>query len=448
MRPNRRLQTPLHALAALLAVLVAVPACATGGADEGAWTGDADGGVPQDDGEGETRAALDRSYQLGAADVACGSASPDYFRYLDDTRCARRTPANRDRAWRCPNIATSALAMPANGGAAVRYVDDGRPLAVDTEALRGLVPDDVAMSVALVRRVGDRPTFRWLGTPRHATPVQPWSSTKWLAAANAAARLRVLTGYRLGLDARVDGVPLGDLVTAIHQYDERRFASNALSRWFHDVGGRPRARELVQTWLGRPSTESFGGNYGAPSALLPYVVTNDARSIPITPDSTSGYVNQLSTDALADALRRVALHREIRAGERMPALQWADVETLLYGAARPVWYREGTAGGMQADTAIYVQQAFDVAAVERRSAGRWRVFGKLGYGPSRGGEFVHVAYACLPELDATGAPIPDRGKEFVIATHLPARGDATAADERLAALYRSVVGRVLDGRLR
>jgi hypothetical protein len=448
MRPRRRLQTLLHALAPLLAALVAVSACATGGADEGAWPGDADGGASLGEGEGETRASLDRTYQLGAADVACGSASPDYFRYLDDTRCARRTPSNRDRAWRCPNVATSTLATPAGGSASVRYVDDGRPLDVDTDALRGLVPDDVAMSVALVRRVGDRPTFRWLGTPRHATPVQPWSSTKWLAAANAAARLRALTRYRLGLDARTDGVPLGDLVTAIHQYDERRFTSNALSRWFHDVGGRPRARDLVQSWLGRPSTESFGGNYGAPSALLPYVLENDALTIPVTPDSTSGYTNLLSTDALADALRRVALHREIRAGERMPALQWADVETLLYGAARPVWYREGTVGGMQADTAIYVQQAFDVAAMERRSAGRWRVFGKLGYGPSRGGEFVHVAYACLPELDASGAPIPDRGKEFVIATHLPARGDSAAADERLAALYRSVIGRVLDGRLR
>lgn len=403
---------------------------------------------PDFDGEGEWRESVERSPDLGAADAPCGSFPSDYFRYLDDTRCARRTPSDRSRGWTCPNVSASATARPVGATRDVTYTRAGRPTSVDIETLRSFVPSDVAMSVALIRRVEGEAHVRWLGSPRHAEPVQPWSSTKWLAVASAGARMRASSRYRVGLDASVSGIPLGDLVTVIHQYDERRYTSNGLARWFLDVGGRARANDLVHGWLGRPASESYGGNYGAPSAALPYSFVSGAESLSVSPDRTAGPANQLSMDALADSLRRVALHREVLPAERLPGLQWADVQVLLYGAERSAWYEPAQPGGMQADTAIYVQQALDVAALERRSLGRWRIFGKLGFGPSRGGEFVHVAYACLPTLDDDGRPIPDRGQEFVIATQLPARGDYAAADARMAEIYRNVIGGIIDGRVR
>jgi len=412
-----------------------------------AWAGCL--GSPADiEGEGESREPVERPADVGAAGGAFGGFPADYVRYPDDTRCARRLPSDRSRTWTCPNTATSATARPAGSTREVAYVRDGRPASIDLETLRPFVPSDVAMSVALIRRVEGQALVRWLGTARHAEPVQPWSSTKWLAVASAAARMRALSGYRVGLEASVSGIPLGDLVTVIHQYDERRYSSNGLSRWFLDIGGRARANELVHGWLGRPARETYGGNYGAPSAALPYMFSSGAASLEVTPDLGPGPANQLSTDALADALRRVVLHRDVLPAERLPGLQWADVQVLLYGAERSRWYTSAQPGGMQADTAVYVQQALDVAELERRSLGQWRVFGKLGYGPSRGGEFVHVAYACLPTLDDAGRPIPDRGQEFVIATQLPARGDSRGADARLAEIYRRVIGGMLDGRVR
>ncbi len=406
-------------------------------------------GSPSDlEGEGELREPIERPADLGAADAACGTFPPDHFRYLDDTRCARRMPSDRSRTWSCPNTATSARTRPAGGTRDVTYTRDGRPSTVDLETLRPFVPSDVAMSVALIRRVDGEAHVRWLGTARHAEPIQPWSSTKWIAIVNAAARMRTLSGYRIGLDAAVSGIPLGDLATVVHQYDERRYSSNGLARWFLDIGGRSRANGLMRSWLGRPARETYGGNYGAPSAALPYSFSNGAATLDVTPDLGTGPANQLSTDALADALRRVVLHREVLPAERLPGLQWTDVQHLLYGAERSRWYGASTPGGMQADTAIYVQQALDLAALERRSLGQWRVFGKLGFGPSRGGEFVHVSYGCLPTLDDAGRAIPDRGQEFVIATQLPARGDHPGADARMAQIYRAVLGGMLDGRVR
>jgi hypothetical protein len=269
-------------------------------------------GSPSDlEGEGELREPIERPADVGAADSACGTFPADHFRYLDDTRCARRMPSDRSRTWSCPNTATSARTRPAGGTRDVTYTRDGRPSSVDLETLRPFVPSDVAMSVALIRRVDGEAHVRWLGTARHAEPVQPWSSTKWLAIVNAAARLRTLSGYRIGLDASVSGIPLGDLATVVHQYDERRYSSNGLARWFLDIGGRSRANGLMRTWLGRPARETYGGNYGAPSAVLPYSFSSGAATLDVTPDLGTGPANQLSTDALAvakdNALRLGAL---------------------------------------------------------------------------------------------------------------------------------------------
>ena len=42
----------------------------------------------------------------------------------------------------------------------------------------------------------------------------------------------------LGLTATVDSLPIGDLSTIVHNYDEQRFTSNGLARWFLNIGTR------------------------------------------------------------------------------------------------------------------------------------------------------------------------------------------------------------------
>jgi hypothetical protein len=274
-----------------------------------------------------------------------------------------------------------------------------------------------------------------------------------MAVANAAARMRVASDYAVGLTGEVappagEPLALGDLVTAIHAYDERRYTSNGLSRWFHDVGTRRGANALVHgAWLGRPEAETFGGNYGAPAPDLGYAVRDGGARLDATPGDDVTVPNQLSTLTMAEFLRRLVLHRE-DASTRLPGIQWADLRVLLYGAPESRWYGAATPQGMEADTAIYVQQALDLDALEAQSQGRWRVFSKLGFGDARGGELVHNAYACLPAFDAGGAPVPDVGKELVISVHLSAGGDPRGADRRLAEIYRELIWNVQAGRIR
>jgi hypothetical protein len=93
-----------------------------------------------------------------------------------------------------------------------------------------------------------------------------------------------------------------------------------------------------------------------------------------------------------------------------------------------------------------VFQPWQPEAPPRRRARSSRVFSKLGLGTN--GEFVNVAYACLPVLDSHGQPVPGWGRELVIAAHLASGGaDLAERDRILARAFRAIVIRVVDGRL-
>ncbi len=376
---------------------------------------------------------------------ACPAQTPSgQFQFLDDTCGAKLSPTFVDRELACPVIDPSAV-VPLTGGGNATYVPSSQTISVDTTSLAGLAPSGAYFTVILIRRVGGVPHYRVLSTGNHDDAYQPWSTTKWLAAANAASSLRIASSYGVGLTASVAGKPLGDLVTSIANYDDSPYSSNALGRYFHDIGGRKRANDLIHTlWLKRPASETFGGNYGAASPPLGYTFKEPAgASVTITPDATAGPANHLSSFTIAEALKRVVLHRE-EPTERLPAIQWADVKTLLYGAEGSTKY--GPWGGLAADTAIYLQAAHDIAYLEKRSQGRWRIFSKLGLGT--GGQFLNVGYACLPVLDPAGKPVPGWGRELVIAAHLPTGGATWAERDRiLARAYRKILIRVVDGRL-
>lgn len=374
----------------------------------------------------------------------CPETTPSgTFQFLDDT-CGRKVfPTRQDRDRACP-IADPDSEIALTGGGTVTYRPSGEPVVVDTEALAGLVPAELDLAVILIRRIDGVPHYRYLSNGSHDQAVQPWSTTKFLAAANAAASLRIASDYQVGLTAAVGGVPLGDLVTSMHAYDDDPYGSNALGRYFHDIGGRQRANDLIHAlWLDRPATETFGGNYGAAAPPLGYTFTDGINEVTIEPDTTTGPANHLSMLTLAEALARLVLHRE-EPTQRLPGIQWPDIQTLLYGAAGSATYGEW--GGMTRDPAVYLQSAHDIDYLERRSRGTWTIVSKLGLGSS--GQFLDVGHACLPVLDDQDQPVPGWGRELVIAAHLPSGGATWADRDRLLALaYRAILIRVIDGRL-
>lgn len=373
----------------------------------------------------------------------CNVNKPGYFQFLDDLCKTKVLPTKVDRDLACPTWDDSATVALAGGGS-VTYQPASSAPSVDTSALQGIVPPELMATVILIRRVNGVPHYRYLSTGDHDVPYQPWSTTKWLAAANAAATMRIQSQYKLGLDATAGNHLVGDLITSVHNYDDAPFSSNSLGRYFHNIGGRQRADDLIHTlWLKRPAAESFGGNYGAAAPSLPYTFNLGGEQLTITPDLSGGYANKLSSFTMAEALKRLVLHRE-EASQRLPGLQWADAKTLLYGAKNSSKY--GPWGGMSQDTTIYLQEGHDIEYIERRSNGKWRVFSKLGLGTQ--GQFLNVGYACMPVLDDQNQPVTGWGREMVIATHLPSGGSNWVERDRLLAkAHRAIVKRVVDGRL-
>lgn len=378
--------------------------------------------------------------------AACPAATqkPGYFQFLDDLCEAKEVPSSLDRAFACPSEAESPTMLLADG-TEVTYQPSSAGLSFDAGPLQDLaLPAGIKVALVLIRRVGGVPHYRALGLGAEVA-LQPWSTTKFIAAANAASTLRIASSYEVGLTANVGKFAIGDLFTTVVNYDETPYTSNGLGAWFHDLGGRVRANDLIHgLWLGRPAGESFGGNYGAASPPLGMQFAEaDGATLALPAQPQGSFVNKLSMHTLADALRRIVLHRE-EPELRLPGLQWKDIEVLLYGA--PSSTKAGGWGGLSANTAIYVQSGYDLPWLAARAAGQWRIFGKLGLGSK--GQFVEVDYACFPALDAAGVPVPGLGREFVLAVHLDQGGATWAARDRLLAkATRAIVRGVVEGRL-
>ena len=154
--------------------------------------------------------------------------------------------------------------------------------------------------------------------------------------------------YLFGIDGSVTGkhgfTALGDLSTVVCSYDSTAgYSSNSLSSYFHDIGWRQRANNLVQDWLlgdgmkdkhnvGGNSTlpQTLGGNYGeaTPSDLkfdITASTTADKCSIDKDPWPTI-YDNSLSALSAAEMVRRLTLHREVPQSMRYPGAQWKDIQ--------------------------------------------------------------------------------------------------------------------------
>jgi hypothetical protein len=405
--------------------------------------------------DADTAETGEETGEKNALAAGCDAAKTgDHYEFLDDVCRRKKIPVDKTRFLGCPTNATSENAVLAGTNTVVTYAPAAQRPTVDGNALRGMVSDDILVSLIMLRRVEGKVFARYLSNGTQDRTFYPWSSTKFMAASVAATTLRAASGGKAGLDSTVvfngQSIPLGDVVTAIANYDESKgLSSNLSAKYFWNVGGRKKANDLLHGWLGRPAAESIGANYGAGDQGLPYSFKALDNSVfSVNPDRSSFETN-MSTLGMAEFMKRLATHMDV-AETRMPGLQRADVERLFYGAGAPVLF-PGQPGGLSADTAVYVQSGLNMAQVQADSRGKWRTFGKLGFGDSSNGttNFVHNSYTCLPVLDAAGNPVVDAGAEFVLSVRLAAPvGTSRATDRKLAAAVQAIVSRIADGRLR
>ena len=284
--------------------------------------------------------------------------------------------------------------------------------------------------------------YRYLANDRsHDRLYEPWSSSKIMAFTAAVARLRA---HGIGADSRVGGVALADLITSINSYEPFGGAdgnSNAIATFLLNLAGREYATALFHDeWLmlaneavrfrGAYATEVFtpetyefvsadGANRHTPDVFAaaaedPYYLTYRCEHC-----GTDGN-KAMTALAQTEWLKRLASHDRVPE-TRHPGLERDDVETVFFGKYHSE--DEQRVGGMLAGISTLLPRVLaatlsdsaiaDIgdpkAVLDALSDGRWRIYQKLGWGPSetRGmSELVVLAHVCLPQAGA--------GREFTL----------------------------------
>ena len=116
--------------------------------------------------------------------------------------------------------------------------------------------------------------------------------------------------------------------------------------------------------------------------------------------------------AQTEWLKRLASHSR-EPLTRHPHLETSDVETLFFGGRER---GSGEVGGMLAGISVFLPEALARAlapgserdakrTLDALTGGGWRVYQKVGWGPSETpdtSELVILAHVCLPEIGGSG----------------------------------------------
>ncbi len=298
-------------------------------------------------------------------------------------------------------------------------------------------------------RKGDALAFRYLANEQtHADLYEPWSSSKIMAYSGA---LSLLSENFAQPDTLVGDLKLADLITSIHSYEvsgEADGNSNAYAYYLANLAGRDYLTALFhEGWMniGQPQVK-FRGAYG-PAAYAPVDdfwrtpsrhVVGQFPARKQDPGSLSYRCEQcgltgnkpMTTLASAEFLKRLVTHKREPATQ-LPGLSDDAVMMLLYGPGHSA--NSANAGGMMAGASLMPHRAVAAAlqalqpeleglspqqVLDQATNGNWRIFHKLGAGPSetRGtSEVVALAHICLPLADGT--------REFTVAAQASVDGN-------------------------
>lgn len=395
--------------------------------------------------------------------------------FLDDVLNAEPyLPANLDELGLDCDIPEQADSPLYRSSAEVDYGSAGweSRIASDWDAL----PGDAELgwlTVIDTRREPDALAYRYLSNDNTQDRLyEPWSSSKIMAFTAALSRLRP---EGIGADSKVGGVALADLITGINLYapfGDASGDSNAIATYFLNLATRDYANALFHdAWLKLANDAvRFRGAYGTevfdpePNTFVSGDGTHRyspdmIASAPEDPGYLTYRCDGCGTDgnkamtALAEAewLKRLAVHNRDPA-TRLPNLQTGDVETTFFGRyhtdARPV-------GGMLMGISRFLPDAIAAslggtagtkAVLDEATDGKWRVYQKIGWGPSetRGtSEIVIIAHVCLPNI----------GREFTLAGRASVPGDdpnehgVGDAGRKLSALLEAAIPEILGSSL-
>jgi hypothetical protein len=336
-----------------------------------------------------------------------------------------------------------------------------------------------------IKQQDGQAAYRYLANNEtHEQVYEPWSSSKIFAFTGAIAQLRYQYRDTMGTQSNLAQGIIGehhiaDMITSINSYDPFSKAdgnSNALATFFANLATRDYLSDLFyDQWLKLSAPNIyFRGAYG-PTAFEPLSYTWNSPdlgiSIPfemnnIASDDT-GYLpyrcencgltgnKPMTTLAQAEWLKRLAMHNE-DPDTAHPYLKFADIETLFYGIGHS--QQPEKFAGMTLGISTMLQQAIakhlsnnnqtmtpQIAktTLDKATKGQWRVFQKIGWGPSETrstAENVVLAYVCLPHYQG--------GKSFVVAAQVavPEAKDENVAlaGEKMQALLDNSIAQYLS----
>ncbi|MGQ4276848.1 hypothetical protein ACQ5ES_07360 [Pseudidiomarina sp. E22-M8] len=322
-------------------------------------------------------------------------------------------------------------------------------------------------------RKGDALAFRYLGNAdTQGDLYEPWSTSKVMA---FSAAMSLVSDNFAQADTLVGELKLADVISSIHSYQPSGEAdgnSNAYAYYLADLAGRDYLTALFHgAWLniGQPQVK-FRGAYG-PEAFAP--VDNywrtPSRSVEaafVARDSDPGMLSYrcddcgltgnkpMTTLASAEFLKRLATHKRVPQTQ-LPGLSDAAVMMLFYGPGHSA--NSANAGGMMAGASLMPHRAVAAAlqahlpqleglttqqVLDQATNGNWRIFHKLGAGPSetRGtSEVVALAHICLPLAAGT--------REFTVAAQASIDGNSYEnvgfAGAKLEQLLKQTVQEIL-----
>jgi hypothetical protein len=360
--------------------------------------------------------------------------------------------------------------IPAGYHRAFSTVEMGRAQ-LDTRALNDLVvegepfdvPPGLEMTVINVERDEHGvPHYRYFSTESAVEMAanETWSSSKFMVAAAAAARIRQESGGSVGFDSTIDGgqygrLHVGELLSKMHSSytidPGNPFSTNRLGAWFLDVAGAQWANELVTEWLDSPLS-NLGINYGQRSSGFSKTFTDDTtgtREWVGNGDEPAGPNKTVTTLSGAEFLKRLVMHREDRVtrmpGFRAPAdaeLFWTDLKTLFYG--EPGRRR----GGMSNNShPLLLEAAEGIPAIDTADDD-WRAFSKIGWGTSARRDVSEVTwhgYGCFPTVTGEASE-----PELFVSLHYSRPSGASIREDLVPAIrwtLRHVLRAVTTGEL-
>lgn len=290
---------------------------------------------------------------------------------------------------------------------------------------------------------GDSFAYQYLSNDNTYNQLyEPWSSSKIFAFTGAIATLRA---QGLGAQAKVGDTYVADMITGINSYEDFGTASgesNALATFFANIAGRDHLSSLFyDNWLKISAQDVyFRGAYGPvafepknyewqmlgdnqKALISPYLeAIKDPGYLPYRCDSCGLTGNKPMTSlAQAEWLKRLAMHSRDTSTQH-PNLIQDDIDTLFYGVGHS--YQDKRFAGMTLGISNMLQHALanaisgenlndPKAYLDSITDGKWRVFQKIGWGPSETRsttENVVLAHVCLPNLDG--------GREFTVAAQV------------------------------